>query len=194
MKNTSGQGFGDLWTIYRGLLAMVCRDVLRNFPEEIEDAMSETMLRALRAYPRTAPRLENPGAWLATIAMNVCRDIIRKQRRIRPGLDVETLMDGPPGRAQRTTEHLFLERELRSEVKRTIHALPERLRRPFLLYLKRTSHRDIARSLKISPAASRKRIQRAKEYIQCELGRREQLPDDPAFFSNIAGLFDELPA
>jgi RNA polymerase sigma factor (sigma-70 family) len=55
-------------------------------PHEAEDALQEVFLRAHRAWKRYDPSLSAPRTWLGQIAMNHCRTVLRRRRRIWPRL------------------------------------------------------------------------------------------------------------
>jgi RNA polymerase sigma factor (sigma-70 family) len=58
----------------------ICR---RSLPagEDVEAAVQETLLRALRSLPRFTGE-GSFGAWLASIAVNLCRDKLRRRRLV----------------------------------------------------------------------------------------------------------------
>ncbi len=58
----------------------VCRRLLPK-GEDLEGAVQETLLRALRNLPRFAGQ-GNFGAWVAAIAVNLCRDKLRRRRLV----------------------------------------------------------------------------------------------------------------
>ena len=71
--------------LFRLSLMMLGREM------DAEDAVSETMLR----YIRKAPEFRDSGherAWLYTVTANVCRDMLRKRRKI-VSLDQAELAD-----------------------------------------------------------------------------------------------------
>ena len=121
------------------------------------DAMQETALRAwehrlsLRneAYFKT---------WVTRIAVNVCRDLLRKNRRMIP---VETLPEGPAP-------------ESPSELYATIESLPERLRLPLVLYyLEGYSVEETARALGVPSGTVKFRLHEARKALRVELDGEE---------------------
>jgi RNA polymerase sigma-70 factor (ECF subfamily) len=63
-------------------------------PDEVEDLLQETFLRALTAMGR----FENRGhlrAWLFRIALNLTRDARKRERRVFTAFDAATLADVP---------------------------------------------------------------------------------------------------
>ena len=57
-------------------------------PADVADLVQETYLRAYAAWGRRRP--DDPGAWLATICLNVGRDELRRRARRKAAVD-----DGP---------------------------------------------------------------------------------------------------
>ena len=197
------EAFGQLWMIHEPNLRRLCRNFLRNHPEEVEDALGDAMLRSIKALPRSADRIQNIGAWLTVVTTNVCRDVIRKKGRMQFGLDTDRLQTDdqfdPIGSRSENLEERFLERELQQELRTIIQNLPGDLRIPFLLYLSKVPHQAIGDALQITSATSRKRIQRAKTVLQNEFqklhGERiNPVYISPAFLISIDGLFDEIAA
>jgi RNA polymerase sigma factor (sigma-70 family) len=87
--------FGSLVEAHADAVARFLRGMLG--PEDAEDALQETLLAALRAYPRFDGA--NPRAWLLTIARRKAIDEGRAARR-RPGRLAEPdSHPGPPSRS-----------------------------------------------------------------------------------------------
>src|SRR5207245_11003947 len=86
--------FEEIVTIHGPTVLRVCRAVLG--PMDAEDAWSETVLAALRAYPTLRPG-SNVDAWLVTIAHRTATDQPRgRARRPLPG-DPRPHPPAPPG-------------------------------------------------------------------------------------------------
>jgi RNA polymerase sigma factor (sigma-70 family) len=128
-------------TVARFLVATVGR-------QEADDCLQETLLAALRAYPRLRPG-SNVRAWLLTIARNKAMDSHRSRRRqpVPVGAAVEdggAEMDGDG-----PDEELWA----------AVRALPEKQRAAVVLrFTADLSHREIGAVLDCSEAAARRSL------------------------------------
>jgi RNA polymerase sigma factor (sigma-70 family) len=119
-------------------------------PQEADDCLQETMLSALKAYPRLRPG-SNIRAWLLTIARNKALDSHRARKRqpVPVGDAVNDrewadggLADGPD-----------------AELWGAVRGLPPKQRSAVLLrFVNDLSHREIATVLDCSEAAARRSL------------------------------------
>src|SRR3954469_9953804 len=130
------------------------RDSLARFiaatagPSDAEDILQETLIAALRAYPRLRPD-SNVRAWLFTIARNKALDEYRARARrpvpVAAGLDstvAPTAADGPD-----------------TELWGAVRELPPKQRAAVVLrFVNDLPHSDIARVLDCSEAAARRSL------------------------------------
>lgn len=124
------------------------RGMLR--PADAEDAMQETYLAALRAYPRFDGA--NPRAWLLTIARRKAIDAARSDAR-RPALLAEPDAVPSEGGAQPGDQ---LDR---GDVWRVVGALPPKQREAVLLrFGADLRYREIAIAMGCSEAAARRSV------------------------------------
>ena len=121
------------------------------------DAMQETALRAWE-HRRSLRNEAYFKTWVTRIAVNVCRDVLRKNRRIVP---VETLPESPAP-------------ESPTELYATIESLPERLRLPLVLYyLEGYSVEETARALGVPSGTVKFRLHEARKALRIELDGEE---------------------
>ena len=121
------------------------------------DAMQETALRAWE-HRRSLRDERYFKTWVTRIAVNVCRDILRKSRRIVP---VETMPDRP---APESPTELYV----------TIESLPERLRLPLVLYyLEGYTVEETARALGLPLGTVKFRLHEARKALRIELDGEE---------------------
>ena len=121
------------------------------------DAMQETALRAWE-HRRSLRNERYFKTWVTRIAVNVCRDALRKNRRMVP---VETLPEGPAP-------------ESPMELYATIESLPERLRLPLVLYyLEGYSVEETARALGLPSGTVKFRLHEARKALRIELDGEE---------------------
>ena len=115
----------------------VCRSLLPA-GEDVEAAVQETLLRALRGLPGLAADAGFRG-WLAAIALNLCRDRLRR-RRLVPFLSLEGGTDdddaGPVAVLPASgpdPERATMARQAVARVRREVARLPRRQREVFAL-------------------------------------------------------------
>ena len=113
-----------------------CRRLLPQ-GEDVEGAVQETMLRALRGLPRFSGQ-GSFGGWLVAIAMNFCRDTLRRRRLVplqplEPGDDdamdpIAVVPSAEPG-----PERVAMARQAVERLRREVARLPRRQREVFAL-------------------------------------------------------------
>ncbi|MEA2426520.1 MAG: hypothetical protein QOF37_148 [Thermoleophilaceae bacterium] len=118
-------------------------------PQEAEDALQETLISALRAYPRLRPG-SNVRAWMLTIARNKAMDSHRA--RARQPVPVGEPFDRPDphaGPGDGEDEELWA----------AVRELPEKQRAAVVLrFVTDLSHKEIAGVLECSEAAARRSL------------------------------------
>ena len=116
-------------------------------PQEADDCLQETLIAALRAYPRLRPG-SNVRAWMLTIARNKALDSHRA--RVRRPLPV-----GAPDSEDAAEQGDGPDAELWTAVR----ALPPKQRAAVVMrYVNDLSHREIAAVLGCSEAAARRSL------------------------------------
>ena len=129
-------------TVARFLVAWVGR-------QEADDCLQETMLSALRAYPRLRPG-SNVRAWLLTIARNKAMDSHRSRVR-QPVLVGEPLDPPDPAGPPADGED--------DELWAAVRELPPKQRAAVVLrFVNDFSHREVAAVLECSEAAARRSL------------------------------------
>ena len=124
-------------------------------PQDVQDVLQEVMLTYLRKAPCFHDS-EHEKAWLLRVTMNLCKDMLRFQRR-HQYLRIEELDVEYDDTAEAESRALFAE----------IAALPSKWRIVLLLhYVEGYSLREIAGILAISENAVKKRMQRARAALK----------------------------
>lgn len=122
-----------------------------------EDAAQETFLRAYKSLDRFRGD-SAPKTWLTRIAINVCKDLLRKRRRqplILEKLPHDTFFDSPED----------------DSVIREVMSLPEKYRCVILLrYYQELELNEIAAVLHTTRNAVSVRLHRAKELLRRKIG------------------------
>ena len=140
------------------------RDALARFlaatvgPADAEDCLQETLIAALRAYPRLRDG-SNVRAWLFTIARNKAFDEQRARgRRPVPVMEVAAGASSMP-----TTED--------EDLWDSVRGLPEKQRAAVVLrFVNDMPHREIARVLDCSEAAARRSLHEGLTKLREEWG------------------------
>jgi RNA polymerase sigma factor (sigma-70 family) len=127
---------GTLLARHDALLHRVCRHLLPS-GEDVDAVVQEALLRALRGIGRFTGSGSFAG-WLATIAVNLCRDRLRR-RRLIPFLPLETTDDDEPdpiavlATPEPGPERVVMARQALELVRREVSILPRRQREVFVL-------------------------------------------------------------
>jgi len=147
--------------------------------EDAEDAAQETFLRAY-AQMHSYDRSRKFSSWLLSIAAHYCIDQLRRRRfawlpiEAVDGLDWMWVEDNQP-------EDAVVDGEERDEIRRLLHLLPAKYRLVLVLrYWYDLSYEEIAQVAKLSEAAVKTRLHRAREMLSDHLaggGAHPQLAD-----------------
>ncbi len=132
-----------------------------------EDLVQETFLRAYRARRRIRPTV-SLRPWLFSIAVNLARDYFRRAARALPLQALEERATEPTATDQVPAQ--VLAKQLLGQLEIALRRMPPRLREVFLLAREsKMSGREIARTLRCTEDAARKRLSRAMQHLQKEL-------------------------
>lgn len=141
---------------YGDMLYRVCLVNLKN-PADAEDAVQETLIK----YLCKAPRFQNgehQKAWLIRVAVNQCRDFLR--RRCREELPLEDAADQAPESEQ-------------SPVLEALLTLPEKFRTALTLhYVEGFSVAEIGKITGTGASAVKMRLQKGRRLLE-EAMRKE---------------------
>ena len=159
--------FGELYRRHYTTAMGVARSVLRDW-HAAEDAVQESFAIACRDLGRLK-RAQKFAGWLRAICRNVARGMA-KSRPTRVTTEAEVVCAPVP---QPSTDGLV------GAVRQAVDGLPPSAREVVLLrYFGRLSYEQIGGVLKISPAAVRGRLARAKRKIESDL-RQQGLGREP---------------
>src|SRR2546425_10631198 len=156
------QAFALLIEPHRRALHLHCYRMLGSL-HDADDALQETMLRAWKGSDRYEPRAQL-GAWLHTIATNVCLTAIARRRShpIATSGDLEHLQPYP----DRLLDDLVLRETVELAFITAIQLLPPKQRAVLILRdVLGWSARETAQSLGDSVAAVNSALQRARSSI-----------------------------
>ena len=161
------EAYGDLVTRYQGLVAGVAwRYGSRR--EDVEDAVSEVMIKAYRNLHQYRP--DYPfSTWLYRLAVNHVLDLARRAKKERGRVEMpEQLADAAPSAGQ------GMEAKERAELLRgALREIDPRYRQViFLVYVEGMRVDDAARSLGLPEGTVKTRLMRGREAIRRILERR----------------------
>src|SRR5262247_3986590 len=128
------ESFNELITRWeRPIYALAYRVIGRE--EDARDVCQETFLRAFRALPGFRGQAKF-SSWLYRIALNLCRDWIRKERRapiVQPPEDVDLLEMAASAEPSESIEDLVARNDLAKAVERAMALLPDEQRTAIVL-------------------------------------------------------------
>jgi RNA polymerase sigma-70 factor (ECF subfamily) len=166
-RSGSSAAFAELREIYAKRVYRKLLTMTRN-REDAEDALQDAFLRAYLAL-HTFEERSSFYTWITTIAINSALMILRKRRRrsevsfdspneTEDAIYVYEFKDKAP-----SPEHLCVDRQRFAYLLESIWQLPPRLRQVIELQtMDNYSLREIAEALKISQAAVKSRLSRAR--------------------------------
>jgi RNA polymerase sigma-70 factor (ECF subfamily) len=136
-------------------------------PQDADDVLQESFLRALRAYPRLAPD-SNLCAWLYKIASNTALTHI--QQRTRSNKRYQELVS-----EESSTQGSGYDQLMRLAVRQAVETLPDKQRISLLLrYYQGLEFSEIGEILACSPEAARANLSQAIRKL-----RRMLTEDEP---------------
>ncbi len=117
----------------RPIYALAYRTIGRE--EDARDVCQETFLRAFRALPGFRGQAKF-SSWLYRIALNLCRDWVRRERRtpvVQPPEDGDLLEMAASAEPSESIEDLVARKDLARSVERAMALLPEEQRTAIVL-------------------------------------------------------------
>jgi RNA polymerase sigma-70 factor (ECF subfamily) len=162
--------FSELFSLYSRRIHRTILAITKN-PEDAEDAMQESFLRAFLAINRFEGRA-NFYSWLTRIAINSALLTLRK-RRARPELSLTLTQEGSDESAclnfkdsAPDPEEVCAYRQLQANLMRAIRRLSPNLREVVRVRLvEECSVSEVADKLNISEAAAKSRLYRARRRL-----------------------------
>lgn len=137
-------------------------------PASADDAVQETIIRALDRIDSYQIG-SNMQAWLSTIAVNQCRNMLRRRKarqRLRGGLRLLFRGQSPP----KSSEDRTLSKEAKADLWTAVNKLKEKHRLPIILrYVHNFSIREIARLLDTREGTIHSRLNRACQQLRRQL-------------------------
>ncbi|AKJ00547.1 RNA polymerase sigma-70 factor (ECF subfamily) [Archangium gephyra] len=144
-------------------------------PDDAQDALHMTMLRAHAYFLKQDRPLVNAQAWLGRILHNICMDLHRERQRFIES-PVEEQSEELDERAavldECSAEEILLKHERAREVRACIERLKPHLREPLKMrFLDDMAYPEIADALGLTNSNVRKRVQLAYDELRVWLAR-----------------------
>ncbi|UFU00811.1 RNA polymerase sigma factor [Radiobacillus kanasensis] len=167
--------FEDLYkTYYQKVLRVSCM-IVKN-PYLAEDVAQETFIKAFKKMDMIRD-MDKISGWLSTIASRTAIDFLRKEKKIsavplEEVVCMKLYQSHLFGNVENELDRLFTEEEIKEELK----AMSPKLQDVFhLKYMKELKDEEIAKRLKLSKAAVKSRLCRARKHLKGNLQENEQL-------------------
>jgi RNA polymerase sigma-70 factor (ECF subfamily) len=164
----------------RPIYALAYRTIGRE--EDARDVCQETFLRAFRALPGFRGQAKF-SSWLYRIALNLCRDWMRRQRRtpvVQPPEDMDLLEMAASTGPSESIEDLVARRDLTRVVERAMARLPEEQRTAIVLKeYHGLTFQEIADLLGCPLSTVKTRLYQGLTVLRRELAKTEEGPKRP---------------
>ncbi len=130
-------------------------------PTDAEDCLQETLLSALRAYPRLR-HADNLRAWLYVIAQRKATDVVRSRQRHRAG-DLDEVAGRLAGPAHQSSDDGLWS---------SVRALPAKQRAALVhRFVFDLAYRDVGERMGISEEAARQNVSAGLRRLRMEVDR-----------------------
>ncbi|HKB10963.1 MAG TPA: sigma-70 family RNA polymerase sigma factor [Vicinamibacterales bacterium] len=159
----------------RPIYALAYRTIGRE--EDARDVCQETFLRAFRALPGFRGQAKF-SSWLYRIALNLCRDWIRRERRapvVQPPEDVDVMELAAASEPSESIEDLVARKDLSRAVEKAMALLPDEQRTAIVLKeYHGLTFQEIAELLGCPLSTVKTRLYQGLTVLRRELAKGEQ--------------------
>jgi len=177
IEQGEADAFWTLWERYRSIMLFPnCLRWMGGNYADAEDALNSASVRALEYLCSHEIKINDIKAWLNRLLYNHCMNMMRHQKcelkYLYSGISMNKVTAAKSDAMQMSVEDAAILNERNIYIRRSIDALPLRLRTPVILYYYGgVPSRDIAVCLKVSPANLRKRLEQARCLMRAELAK-----------------------
>lgn len=165
------KAFRRLMELYRAKILSICLNLLRD-KVDAEEAAQDSFVK-IYLHLKDFDQTKNFGVWAASIAVNTCRDRLR--RRVRAGRIFREITDADADRAHEPAEDVESKERL-AAVERALEKLPSKLKEVIVLKAYGNySYEDIAGILKVRAGTVMSRLFRARAKLTGLMGKERKL-------------------
>ena len=173
------EAFGELYRRYvrrvAGFAARRCASA-----DDVADVVAQTFMRLLDAAARYEPGRAEPSAFIVGVAVNVVRDLYRKDARQRALVDKLSGRDLLNGDDVDRIDAAIDASRAAGAVGEAVGAVPPAEQEVLLLVADGRSPLEAAEELGISPGAARTRLSRARARVRSRLGQTDNPSEETA--------------
>jgi RNA polymerase sigma-70 factor (ECF subfamily) len=153
---------------YFAVIHRLALSILRD-DDEADDVAQDTFITALRRIDRYDPGT-NMRAWLSTIAINLCRDRLRRQKARLKWRDLWSKTQSGGAARSRDPESRHIRFEANATLWRSVYTLDEKHRLPIILrYVNGLSVGEVAEILQVPEGTIHSRLHYASKKLAAAL-------------------------
>jgi len=162
-----------MWMDHHRHLRKQLSYMLRHNPADVDDVLSNAMLKAQTQFGIHAEVIDNERAWLTRLVKNVCIDHCRHNTRFARWLEkvvrdeLHSCLHPAEAVREPTPEEQLEATEAMAGLSELLDQLPETLRQPMIMrFVDEMPYEEIAEALTLTNSAVRKRIQLARQFLR----------------------------
>ncbi|MGD8192224.1 RNA polymerase sigma factor [Brevibacillus ginsengisoli] len=147
----------EFFETYQMDVFRTCYYMLHDY-QDAEDLCQDVFVKALQ---QDFDRIEKPKPWILSITMNMCRNYLKRKKRVLIMERLKQLID------PRHIEGQYEEKELKGEIQQLLTELPEPIRSVILLkYLHQLKNEEVATILKIPLGTVKSRCNKGLQQLR----------------------------
>ena len=168
--NSLVSSFSTVWAEHKPLIYKKCNRWLNGNIADVEDALSETAMKAFANLQKKQHQIQNIQSWLCKLAFNVCIDLYRSNKR--QSLLVEQVSSLPDtfhfaSNCSEDLEDFAIRHDNFEQVMLCIASLPEELKVVLMYrFIEGLDYAEIAHRLDIAQPTVRKRVQMGRTKLK----------------------------
>ena len=160
------EAFWELWEKHKHALHYQCAALLRGRYDDVEDVLSETMMKAWKYLRFNTLINENAFPWLRSILDNACIDFLNSAKHESTPLSNDDIIKRPAAESHSPDRIAIGRMNLESRL-REVDRLPKRFRDIFILRkIHNLPYAEIAGRFRMTPHAVEERVHLAGKYLE----------------------------